>query len=98
MRAGRRAGTMASHLQVSQENSVVRDTFSRRCGAVLARKEKGEFFDVKVAEFDGAYYNIKAEKKTPALVALSVALPDAVNMPQVSYLLLEHCELRASRA
>ena len=89
---------MASHLQVSQENSVVRDTFSKRCGAVLARKEKGEFFDVKVAEFDGAYYNIKAEKKTPALVTLSVALPDAVNMPQVSYLLLEHCELRASRA
>lgn len=73
-----------SHLQVSQENAVVRDTVTRRVKAVLGKATKGEVFDVKIPEFDEVYYNIKAEKNVPHVVTISLALPKGIPLPTVS--------------
>lgn len=54
-----------------------------RCKSFLTGG-KGEFFDMKIGEFDDAYYNIRSQKKLPNMVILSLALPQSVDLPQVS--------------
>ena len=39
---------------------------------------------MKIGEFDDAYYNIRSQKKLPNMVILSLALPQSVDLPQVS--------------
>ena len=75
--------TTTSHLQIPQENAVVKSHVARRVAGVLSGAPKGEFFDIKVGEFDDVYYNVKAEKSVPNIVTLSMSLPTTVDLPQV---------------